>query len=85
MDDDGVCRRRAREPIELLHPFAIVADQSLDGDAGDVGAGSGKAQALARGDGRPGDGERYHDDSEDPPEGELTPQPAAIDDHVGIE
>ena len=38
VDDDGARRRRSGEPVERSHPLLIVADQSLDRHARDIGA-----------------------------------------------
>src|SRR5580700_1355546 len=84
MDDDGARQRRAGEPVERLHPIAIAADQTFDGDAGDIRAHAGEARAIAAQSRHARDGEHDHADGDDAPERKLPTHAAAVDDQVGI-
>ncbi len=76
---------RFGQPPQRFDPVAVVADQAGDLDAGDIAAAGEQAPARHQQQGQAADGEQNDHRGGDAPEGQFTPQPAAIDDGIGIE
>ena len=82
--DDGLGARLG-QPRERLDPLAVVADEAGDLDAGDVAGFRQQAVARHQQQGEAAHGQEDDQRGENAPEGQFAPQPAAIDDGIGIE
>src|SRR5215469_9828461 len=84
VDDDSANHAGPCQPIELLGAVLVAADQAREGQARDIGTDAKTIIAAASQRGHAGDAEHDQDDRCDPPEAELPPHAAAIDDEIGI-
>ena len=87
MDDDGEGIARACQIVERFGAVVIAADDALNGDARNLRGQRLRERATgALRHGRdPDHGDDGDQNRDDPPEGELSPQTAAIDNMIGIE
>jgi len=83
--DNHRARTRSAKPFKRLDPVLIAANEALNLDARNVGARRHQTAARNKQEGATADCDQRHHDSSHPPECELAPHAATINDGIGIE